>query len=72
VLASSLVRRAEELGVRRFSVLMARDNQAAARLVRRVLGDVEQAEVNRETAELVVSLSTARPARDEHDVRRGA
>ncbi len=72
VLASSLVRRAEELGVRRFSVLMARDNQAAAGLVRRVLGDVEQAEVNRETAELVVSLSAARPARGEHDVCKGA
>jgi hypothetical protein len=41
---------------------MARDNEAAARLMHRVLGDVEQSELSSETVEFVVSL-TARPVR---------
>jgi hypothetical protein len=63
VLASSLLSRARELGVRRFSLLMAHDNEAAVRLMHRVLGDVEHSEVNSETAEFVVSLTTARRGR---------
>jgi len=72
VLASSLLGRARELGVRRFSVLMARDNEAAVRLMHRVLGEVEQSELNRETAVFVVSLTTAPPARGGRVVLKGA
>ena len=72
VLASSLLGRARELGVRRFSVLMARDNDAAVRLMHRVLGEVEQSELNRETAVFVVSLTTAPPARGGRVVLKGA
>ena len=72
VLASSLVARARELGVRRFSLIMARDNEGAVRLMNRVLGDVEQAEVNHETAEFVVSLTTGRPVRGSRVVLKGA
>ncbi len=57
VLASSLVARARELRIRRFSLLMAHDNEAAVRLMHRVLGDVEHASMDRETAEFVVSLA---------------
>jgi len=56
VLAASLVSRARELRIRRFSVLMAHDNEAAARLMHRVLGDPQHASVDDETAEFVVSL----------------
>ncbi len=72
VLASSLVARAGELGVRRFSLLMARDNQAAVRLMHRVLGDVEQVELNHDNAEFVVSLTTTRPGRGGRVVLKGA
>jgi RimJ/RimL family protein N-acetyltransferase len=56
-LASSLVARARELRIRRFALLMAPDNEAAVRLMHRVLGDVEHASVDRETAEFVVALA---------------
>ncbi len=59
VLATALVARAKELGVRRFSVLMAHDNEAALRLLHRVLGDVEHTVLDRETAEFEVSLEPA-------------
>jgi GNAT superfamily N-acetyltransferase len=72
VLATSLLGRARELGVRRFSVLMARNNEAAVRLMHRVLGDVEHSDLNAETAEFVVSLTTARPARGRRVVLKGA
>jgi RimJ/RimL family protein N-acetyltransferase len=58
VLAGALVRRARELGVHRFSVLMAPENEAALRLLHRVLGDVESVELDRQHAEFVVSLET--------------
>jgi RimJ/RimL family protein N-acetyltransferase len=57
LLASSLVARARELRIRRFTLLMAQDNEAAIRLMHRVLGDVEHASMDRETAEFVVSLA---------------
>lgn len=57
VLASSLVARARELRIRRFTLVMAPDNEAAVRLMHRVLGDVEHADIDRETAEFVVSLA---------------
>jgi RimJ/RimL family protein N-acetyltransferase len=56
VLAGALVKRAKHLGVRRFSVLMAHDNEAALRLLHRVLGDVDSATLDPEHAEFVVSL----------------
>lgn len=62
VLAQWLVARARELGVRRFELVMAHDNEAAARLMHRVLGDVDHARVDHETAEFVVSLDP-RPRR---------
>ena len=57
VLATSLVTRAGELGIRRLSLLMAHDNEAAVRLMHRVLGPVEQAGVDAETVEYVVGLA---------------
>jgi len=62
VLAVSLVARARELGIHRISVLMAHDNEAAARLMRRVLGRVEHAGADGETAEYVVSVDSGRSA----------
>ena len=56
-LASALLERARELCIRRFTLLMAQDNEAAVRLMHRVLGDVEHASVDRDTAEFVVSLA---------------
>jgi RimJ/RimL family protein N-acetyltransferase len=56
VLASALVRRARELRVDHFSVLMAHDNEAALRLLHRVLGDVETTVLDRDQAEFVVAL----------------
>jgi ribosomal protein S18 acetylase RimI-like enzyme len=55
-LATRLVERARELGIRRVSLLMAHDNEAAVRLMRRILGRVEHAGADGETAEYVVSL----------------
>jgi RimJ/RimL family protein N-acetyltransferase len=56
VLATALVRRAKELRVRRFAVMMAHDNEAALRLLHRVLGDVEHVALDTDTAEFVVGL----------------
>ena len=58
-LASFLVARASELRISRFSVLMAHDNEGAVRLMHRVVGDVEQATMDGDTAEFVVSLEPA-------------
>jgi RimJ/RimL family protein N-acetyltransferase len=70
ILATSLISRARELGVRRFTLLMAQDNEAAVRLMHRVLGDVETSNLDTETAEFVVSLSRGR--REAHHVLKGA
>ena len=69
-LASFLVTRARELRIRRFSVLMAQDNEGAVRLMHRVLGDVERATMDGETAEFVVSLEP--PHRGGRLVLKGA
>ncbi len=63
VLATSLLGRARELGVRRFSLLMAHDNQAAVRLMHRVLGDPDHVALEDQTAEFVVSLTPRRSGR---------
>ena len=63
VLASSLLTRARDLGVRRFSLLMAHDNEAAVRLMHRVLGDPDRVELDDETAEFVVSLAPGHSGR---------
>lgn len=57
VLSSSLLTRARDLGVRRFSLLMAHDNEAAVRLMHRVLGDPDHVALDDDTAEFVVSLA---------------
>lgn len=72
VLASSLVARAKELRVRRFSLLMARDNEAAVRLMHRVLGDVDRVALDHETAEFVASLTPDRRGPGGRRVLKGA
>jgi GNAT superfamily N-acetyltransferase len=54
LLVGALLGRARELGVSRFTVVMARDNQAAARLMRRSAGHAELVEVDAHTADYVV------------------
>jgi RimJ/RimL family protein N-acetyltransferase len=63
VLVAALVRRALEVGVRRFTLAVARDNDAVLALIRRLGADVEHLEVGREITELAVMLpaGTAAP-----------
>jgi GNAT superfamily N-acetyltransferase len=50
---------ARSLGVRRFSVMMLRDNAGAQRLMQRVGGDVLPVEVDEHSAELEIELPAA-------------
>jgi RimJ/RimL family protein N-acetyltransferase len=61
MLTSELVQRARAVGVRRFTLSMARDNEAARRLLDRAPGRVELVASDRETEEFAVTL---------HDTRR--
>jgi len=72
VLASSLLGRARELGVGRFSLLMARDNEAAVKLMHRVLGEAERVSLDRDTAEFAVSVPPVARRRRAGRVRKGA
>jgi RimJ/RimL family protein N-acetyltransferase len=57
LLARTLVSRARELGIGRFSLFVSRDNRAAVRLIRRVLGDtIEVIGADRGTVEVMASL----------------
>ena len=62
-LASALAARARELCIRTLTLMMAHDNEPAVRLMHRVLGDVQHATLDRETAEFVVSLAPSRRGR---------
>jgi RimJ/RimL family protein N-acetyltransferase len=56
ILVSTLVTRARELGVRRFSILMAPDNRAAVRLMRALPGEIGRVAIDGQSAEFVVVL----------------
>ena len=56
MLTSELVRRARAVGVRRFTLVMARDNEAARRLLSRAPGRIERVAADRETEEFAVTL----------------
>jgi RimJ/RimL family protein N-acetyltransferase len=56
LLTNALARRAREVGVRRFTVLMQRDNRAARRLLHRSGGSPNLVEADQETVEFVVDL----------------
>lgn len=72
LLATALSERARELGIARFSALMAQDNEAAARLMHRTSSDVELVEWNRETADFVIHLAPpTRPRRRARALLKG-
>jgi RimJ/RimL family protein N-acetyltransferase len=56
MLTEALVGRAREVGVRRFTLMMARDNEAALRLLHRAPGVVEPLAVDDDTAEFAITL----------------
>jgi RimJ/RimL family protein N-acetyltransferase len=56
MLTSALVHRAREVGVRRFTLVMARDNEAALHLMRRAPGQVELLAADDHTAEFALAL----------------
>jgi RimJ/RimL family protein N-acetyltransferase len=56
MLTSALVRRAIEVGVRRFTMAMSPHNEAAARLLHRAPGEIEQVAVDAWTAEFALVL----------------
>jgi RimJ/RimL family protein N-acetyltransferase len=57
LLSTALARRGRELGIRRFTVAMLIDNEAAARLLHRMEGDIERLELDRGIAELAITLA---------------
>jgi RimJ/RimL family protein N-acetyltransferase len=65
LLAQALVRRARDVGVRRFTLAMAPYNEGAIRLLHRVPGTIERLALDDETAEFALTLdrpADARPA----------
>jgi RimJ/RimL family protein N-acetyltransferase len=62
MLVTALLGRARELGVRRFTLVMARDNHAAARLMRRSAPPAELVEVDGHTVDYVITLTDDDPA----------
>ena len=56
MLTTALVRRAREVGVRRFTMAMAPDNEAAVRLLHRAPGEIERLALDDETAEFALAL----------------
>lgn len=61
MLTSALVRRALEVGVRRFTMAMATDNDAAVRLLHRSPGEIERLAIDEETAEFAITLDDPAP-----------
>jgi hypothetical protein len=59
MLTTALVRRAREVGVRRFTMAMAPDNEAAVRLLHRAPGEIERLALDDETAEFALALDPA-------------
>ncbi len=62
MLVTALLGRARDLGVRRFTLVMARDNHAAARLMRRSAPPAEPVEADAHTVDYVITLTDDRPA----------
>lgn len=56
LLSHTLVRRAHEVGVRRFTMAMAPHNEGAVRLLHRAPGEIERLSLDGETAELALTL----------------
>jgi RimJ/RimL family protein N-acetyltransferase len=63
LLTSALSDRALEVGVRRFTLVMDHDNEAAVRLLRRTRGEISRIAMDTETAEVVVDLDGAEARR---------
>jgi RimJ/RimL family protein N-acetyltransferase len=70
MLAEELVRRALEVGVRRFTMIMAPHNEGAVRLLHRVPGEIERIAIDDEVAEFAITLSELETAWVD-DLRRG-
>jgi len=56
MLANALVRRALEVGVRRFTMAMAPHNEGAVRLLHRAPGEIERLAIDDDTAEFAITL----------------
>lgn len=63
VLVRALVERARQVGVRRFTMMMSSDNDAALRLLHGTPGVVEKLAVDVETAEFALDFAPTSPAR---------
>jgi hypothetical protein len=61
MLTSALVRRALEVGVRRFTMAMSPHNEAAVRLLHRAPGEIERLALDDETAEFALVLGDPVP-----------
>jgi GNAT superfamily N-acetyltransferase len=57
MLTNALVRRAREVGVRRFTMTMARENTGAFRLLQRSPGQIQRLGVDGEIAEFAITLA---------------
>jgi RimJ/RimL family protein N-acetyltransferase len=57
LLADALGERARELGVRRFTMMMAPDNEGAVRLLHRMPGEIERLAIDEESAEFAVTVA---------------
>jgi RimJ/RimL family protein N-acetyltransferase len=57
MLADALARRALEVGVRRFTMMMAPDNEGAVRLLHRMPGEIERLAIDEESAEFAVTVA---------------
>jgi GNAT superfamily N-acetyltransferase len=62
-LVMALMERARQVGVRRFTMMMSSDNDAALRLLHGTPGVVEKLAVDAETAEFALVLAPTPPAR---------
>jgi RimJ/RimL family protein N-acetyltransferase len=62
LLAHGLVRRALEVGVQRFTMMMASHNEGAVRLLHRAPGEIERLAIDDETAEFSVTFGDATSA----------
>lgn len=60
LLAEDLVERAREVGVRRFTMVMSSDNEAAVRLLHRATGEIERLSIDEELAEFALDFGLAR------------
>jgi ribosomal protein S18 acetylase RimI-like enzyme len=71
-LTRELVRRARGLGVRRFTMAMAPDNEGAVRLLHRAPGEIERLAIDPDVAEFALSLVDHPPTRRRRRFRSGA